>query len=150
MQVQLSLTRISPPSSIHVMSPKSIIAWHLFDARLSQNRLRFPLTGVAIQDSFDVQVKDGSSCITVYLSVLITHAKLRQNNGDNDTFPRYWDVALTCKANEKQFTPRTKAPCAIVPLKPNELSRPTLERAAARGTSSAGIANNDDCAIEER
>ena len=42
------------------------------------------------------------------------------------------------------------APCAIVPLNPNELSRHHDVRAAPRGSAATGIRNGLDDAIDDR
>ena len=54
------------------------------------------------------------------------------------------------QCSSRVCTIKPNAPCAIVPLNPNELSRHHDVRAAPRGSAATGIRNGLDDAIDDR
>ena len=63
--------------------------------------------------------------------------------------PRYRDVETPLLFDTPELL-AANAPCAIVPLKPNELSRDVRWAYAARGNISTGIWNGFDDTIDDR
>ena len=64
--------------------------------------------------------------------------------------PRYRDVDPPPLLSETAELLAANAPCAMVPLKPNELSRDVCEVDVARGSTSTGIWNGLDVTIDNR
>ena len=69
-----------------------------------------------------------------------------------ETLARYTEAGWSSTVLDTSRPERTgtNAPCAIVPLKPNELSRPDDSQLCAHAITSAGMSNEADETIDDK